>query len=204
MSGRILSNIERKAMAYQSQGTNPNGSLESRAYQLFDTVVFKDGETQYNLFGQTQGQSTRFLTNMKGAGSIPSGQSFLALGISYAFDPVDDTPNEALYNAFYAFMRNSLWTFARENSSFDAYFPGDKLLPAMAGIFNVAAGAPARVGDYVRSSGSYKFAVPVVLGQSASFDFKIEIPGALAANTALAEADAKVKVFLDGVLTRKK
>lgn len=199
---RILTRSEQQVLRYQSQGSYPEGQLVPRSWSLFATLAPNATATEYVLFGQTSGQSSPFDTNVVGSSSIPNGQSLTAFGISVGLDPVDATDaNQAdIVRAFYSLLRNSLWRFARMNADFDAYFHGGKFLPGVAMVSETAGN---RVGDFVRSSLSYKFEVPVIIGANTTFDFTVKIPAALGAENALVTAASKIKVYIDGVLTKK-
>lgn len=202
MAPRILTRTARQVLSLQQQGSYPDGELVPRTYSLFSTLTPTATATEYNLFGETAGQVGSFNTNIVGTSSIPAGQSLTALGISVGLDPVDATDaNQAdIVRAFYSLLRNSLWKFARTNVDFDAYFHGGKFLP---GVTMVSETAGNRVGDFVRSSISYKFEVPVIIGQNTTFDFLVKIPAALGAGNALVTAGSKIQVYIDGVLTKK-
>jgi len=199
---RVLTRTEQQVLRYQSQGSYPEGQLIPRSFSLFATLAPNATATEYVLFGQTSGQSSPFDTNVVGSSSIPNGQSLTAFGISVGLDPVDDTDtNQAnITRAFYSLLRNSLWRFARMNTDFDAYFHGGKFLP---GVTMVSETAGNRVGDFVRSSLSYKFEIPVIIGANTTFDFTVKIPAALGAGNSLVTGASKIKVYIDGVLTKK-
>ncbi len=200
MAPRILTKTERQAQAYQSQGGYPGGQLVNKSYSLFDTVTFTANATEYALFtGKT---SDKFSSNMINGSAIPAGQSFLALGISVSFDQVTlvDAEQSTVIQAFYALLRNSLWKFAKTNEDWSAYFPGDKMLPAVTAVTSAAGN---RVGDVVKSGILYKFAVPTVLGANNTFDFTIQLPAALGAGSLLVTEGSKMRVYLDGLITKK-
>jgi hypothetical protein len=199
---RQITRTEAQVLQYQSQGSYPDGALIPRSWSLWSTLTPNATTNEYNLFGQTSGQSSVFDTNVVGSSSIPNGQCLTALGISVGFDPVDDTDaNQAdLVRAFYSFLRNSVWRFARMNTDFDAYFHGSKFLP---GVTMVSETAGNRVGDIVRSSLSYKFEVPVIIGANTTFDFSVKIPTALGVANDLVVASSRIHVSIDGVLTKK-
>lgn len=197
---RILTKTERQVQAYQAQGGYPGGQLVNKSYSLFDTVTFTAAATEYTLFTGKSGD--KFTTNLINGSAIPAGQSFLALGISVSFDQVTtvDAEQAPVLQAFYAMLRNSLWKFAKTNEDWSAYFPGDKMLPS---VTSVTAAAGNRVGDVVKSGILYKFAVPTVLGASNTFDFSIQLPAALGAGNVLVTEGTKMRVYLDGLITKK-
>jgi len=205
MAPRILTKSEERALAYQSQGSFPNGSLVLNTYSLYDTLVFAAGVRQYELFGQTSGQSSKYLTNMKGAGQIPGGQSFQAYGISIAADFSTLGTNAADVasglSTFYANMRPAIVTFARNNEDFSAQFPGSKFLPPIS-TFTLGI-APAtsldHIGDYSRNSMCYKFVSPIVIGQNTGFSVTFDFETAPIAEL----IGIKMQVFLDGALVKK-
>lgn len=202
MAQRVLTATEQKILRYQAQGSYPEGQLVAKSYSLFSTLTPTATDTEYTLFGTTAGQVTAFNTNIVGSSSIPNGQSLTALGISIGLDPVDvvDANQADIVRAFYSLLRNSLWKFARTNADFDAYFHGGKFLP---GVTMVSETAGNRVGDFVRSSISYKFEVPVIIGANTSFDFTVKLPAALGVANAIVVAKSKIQVYIDGVLTKK-
>ncbi len=199
MPPRILTKTERQAQAYQSQGGYPGGQLVNKSYSLFDTFTPTAAATEYTLF---TGKGDKFSTNLINGSAIPAGQSFLALGISVSFDQVSvvDADQAPLMQAFYALLRNSLWKFAKTNEDWSAYFPGDKMLPS---VTAATAAAGNRIGDVVKSGILYKFAVPTVLGANNTFDFSIQLPAALGGANVLVTKASKIRVYLDGLITKK-
>lgn len=203
MAPRILTKSEERALAYQSQGSFPNGSLVLNTYSLDDTLTFAASTTQYTLFGQTAGQAGKFKTNMKGAGQIPGGQSFMVFGMSIALDisNLATTKITAALNQFYSVMRSSIWTFNRNNEDFSAQFRGSKFLPPISYVSEYATPtlAAQHVGDFSRSAMVYKFLSPVVIGQNTGFSVSVEFETAQTGDL----VGERLQVFLDGGLTKK-
>lgn len=204
MAPRILTKSEERALAYQSQGSFPNGSLVLNTYSLYDTLVFAASTRQYELFGQTSGQSSKYLTNMKGAGQIPGGQSFQAYGISVAADFSTSTADSDVADAlsqFYSILRPAIVTFARNNEDFSAQFPGSKFLPPISTstVGLTPATSIQHIGDYNRSSMCYKFVSPIVIGQNTGFSVTFDFETAPIAPL----IGIKMQVFLDGALVKK-
>ena len=185
---------------YQAQGSYPEGELVIRSYSLFDTLKFASATREYTLFGTSSGQSGKFSTNMLGASSIPGGQSFAATGMSFSLDfgSTADADFADNLNSFYKFMRNSLFKFARANEDWAAYFHGAKTLPSVTFASETAGN---RVGDFVRPTIGYSFAIPVVIGQNTSFS--VDVVSAADPAAALVSAGCSIKVFLDGAITKK-
>ena len=200
---RILTPSEQRALAYQSQGSFPNSALVLNTYSLYDTLTFTASTTSYTLFGQTSGQSSKWLTNMKGAGQIPGGQSFQAYQMSLGFNVsnLEAGTIAPVVNLFYSVMRSSIWTFARNNEDFSAQFPGSKFLPAISFLDTYATPtlAAQHVGDFGRSAMCYKFLSPIVIGQNTGFSVTVEFESAVAGDI-LGE---RLQVFLDGGLVKK-
>lgn len=202
---RILSERERKGIAYQSQGSRPNGPLSIKAYSLYSTLRFANaaGITQHELFGQSVNQAGGIQwTNLTNPGTVPGGQSMSVYGISFDLDLADTTDANIpiVLNDFSVWMRRSVIRFARTNSDWDAEFPLAKLLPP---IFAATAAAGNRIGDFARAAGTYQFIAPVVLGQNESFSVSIASAVSLAAPDPLVANSINCRFYLDGALTKK-
>lgn len=203
MAPRILTQSQQRGLAFQSQGSSPDGALVLKPYSLDDTLVFAAGVTNYNLFGSTQGQTSKWLTNMAAAGQMPGGQSMMVFGSSLGLDLGSLTAAEvdAVLNQFYSIMRKSIWTFARNNEDFSFKIRGSKFLPPITYIAGYAAPTVSaqHVGDFVRSSMQYKLFAPVVIGQNTGFTYTVEFETAPTGDL----IGLPLQVFLDGGLTQK-
>lgn len=202
---RIVSTRERRGLAYQSQGSRPDGSLAYKAYSLYSTLRFANSAliSTYELFGQSINQAGGLQwTNMTNPGTVPGGQSMSVYGISFDLDLGDasDANIPVILNDFSTWMRRSVLTFGRTNSDWDAQFPLAKLLPP---IFNATAAAGNRFGDFARVAGTYQFVAPVILGQNESFSFRIDTALPLGAADPIVANSVNMRFYLDGALTKK-
>lgn len=203
MPPRILTQSQQRGLAFQAQGSSPDGALTLKPYSLDDTLVFAASTTTYNLFGSTQGQSSKWLTNMMNAGAMPGGQNMMVFGTSLGLDVSSLTQAKitAALNQFYGLMRTSVWTFARNNEDFSFKIRGSKFLPAISYIAEYATPtlAAQHVGDFSRSSMQYKLFAPVVVGQNTGFTYTVELEKAPTDDL----IGLPLQVFLDGGLTQK-
>ncbi len=215
---RVLTNTEAKALAYQSQGSNPAGLKNVRSHMLRSTLKFADlvGSAQASLFGEVVKGSNRFDTNMLTGSGIPNGQAMIVNSICM-FLTTPKTGDSAspkafdqdVINAFANFLRNSIHTFGREGSQFDAQFLGLEMAPSILGMVNATpdsgSAAPVRIGDLVRTGNGlleYKLRVPVVLGSNSNFNYNVEIRNLLTATDPLVVNVEDVVVGLKGILTK--
>jgi len=213
---RIVTKTEASALGYQSQGSYPSGLKNVRSYSLRSALKFTrlQTETSVQLFAKDVSEAKVFDTNILQGNTVPNGQALLVHEIiMHLSTPLTGTAGDGTpvfdadaINAFANFMRNSVYTFGRENSQWDAQFSGIELMPTVFGCVNApegsAQGAPVRVGDFVKPHASFKLKVPVVLGQNTSFNFEAQIRQVLAAANPLVAANLDMVVELKGLLTK--
>lgn len=215
---RVVTNLEAKALAFQSQGSNPAGLKNVRSHMLRAALKFINltTSTSESLFGEVVRGANRWDTNMLTGSGIPNGQAMIVSSICLFFSTpkTGDTANPKVFdqdmvNAFANFLRNSLHTFGREGAQWDAQFLGLEMGPSMLGMVNAApdsgAAAPVRLGDFVKTGAGlleYKLRVPVVLGANSNFNYTVEMRNLLSATDPLVVNGEDVVVGLKGILTK--
>lgn len=213
---RVVTKTEASALGYQSQGSYPSGLKNVRSYSLRSTLKFTrlQTETSIQLFAKDASEQKVFDTNILQGNTVPNGQALLVHEIVFHLStPLtgtagDGTPvfDQDAINAFANLMRNSVYTFGRENSQWDAQFSGIELMPTVFGCVNAPVGAAqaaaVRIGDFVKPQASFRLKVPVVLGQNTSFNFEAMFRSVLAAANPLVAANLDMVVELKGLLTK--
>ena len=210
---RVVTKTEAAALGYQSQGSYPSGLKNVRSYSLRSALKFADcvNNTEIPLFAAGVGGSSKFDTNVLQGNTVPNGQALLVHEIVFHLDTPITGDGVHVFdadcvNAFANFMRNTIFTFGRENSQWDAQFLGAEVLPSVFGMVNAPVtaeqSAPVRVGDFVKPSCAFKLKVPVVLGQNTSFNFTAQLRAALAAGNPLVVNVEGIVVELKGILTK--
>lgn len=215
---RVVTNLEAKALAFQSQGSNPSGLKNVRSHMLRAALKFSELviSTQASLFGEVVRGANRWDTNMLTGSGIPKGQAMIVSSICLFFSTPKTgdsaspkTFDQDLVNSFANFLRNSLHTFGREGAQWDAQFLGLEMGPSMLGMVNApadaGAAAPVRLGDFVKTGAGlleYKLRVPVVLGENSNFNYNVEMRNLLSATDPLVVNGEDVVVGLKGILTK--
>jgi hypothetical protein len=209
---RILTRTEANATGYQSQGSYPSGLKNVRSHSLRSTIKHAVTGTNFSLF-QGQGETKVFDTNMGQAGTIPNGQSFIVHTISFrlvtpatGFGGSPKVFDADALNCWANWLRETIFTYGRENAQWDAYFQGSEVLPSVFGLVNapVAEGqsAPVRLGDFVKPEAAFRLKVPVVHGQNSSFFFDGQSRFDLDAANPLKAGAYETIVELKGLLTK--
>ena len=211
---RVLTTTEKAALGYQSQGSYPSGLKNVRSYALRSALKFIDcvNSNEIQLFSAPISATSKFDTNVLSGNTIPQGQALLVHSIDFNLttpitgDVAAHTFDQDNINAFANFMRNTIFTFGRENAQWDAQFLGSEVLPSVFGMTTAAAdagaAAPVRVGDFVRPAASFRLKVPVVIGQNTSFNFTAQLKALLAAANPLVANNEDMVVQLRGILTK--
>lgn len=208
---RSLTKTEADALGYQAQGSYPSGLKNVRSYALRSTLFFADAvtETAISLFSKANGEQKMFDTNILQGNTVPNGQALLVHEIVFNLTTPAANFSQDVVNAFANFMRNTVFTFGRENAQWDAQFAGSEVLPSVFGMCNTTPdsgeAAPVRVGDFVKTGNgkaSFRLRVPVVLGQNTSFNFTAQLRAALSASSPLVTLAENMTVELRGILTK--
>lgn len=204
---RIATETEAAALAFQSQGSYPSGLKTVQAYALRTTLAFADLTTasEIQLF-TTAGNPVQFDTNIQTSQQVPNGQALLVQQIDlYAPAPVAGMTVKQ-HNAWVAFQRDAIYTFARNNAQWDAQFLGLEAIGSenqvLEGVPSVAGNQFVRVGDLVKPVSSYKLRVPVVLGENVNFTFSVRVRAGLGGANPLVAATLNQVVALRGILTK--
>jgi hypothetical protein len=223
-------------MAQMAGGTYGKGG-DVLDHYLWDTSEFANTtarpETRFfskgfgGSYGYTAGATkTLTETNLTDTGRLVAGQSFLVKAISLAYHPnledaqsaIANAEADKLINAWYTYVRGSVFEFAFANQDFAWQCPGHVFLPSIAcaasqQVVIVAATQitnQVRVGDFVHQNW-ISIKTPLVIGEMVSFNVKMKTQtGDLAAmqigdsTSDMFAAKGLMSVILKGTLTRSK
>lgn len=233
---RVIPRAAVNDMAQMAGGTYGKGG-DVLDHYLWDTSEFANTtarpETRFfskgfgSSYGYTAG-STKTLTetNLTDTGRLVAGQSFLVKAISLAFHPNLDNEQDVsanaiadkLINAWYTYVRGSVFEFAFANQDFAWQCPGHVFLPSIAcaatqTVTVVAATQlmnQVRVGDFTHQNW-ISIKTPLVVGEMVSFNVKMKTQtgdgAAMQVNPATVDLFANeclMSVILKGTLTRSK
>lgn len=157
-------------------------------------------------------------TNMTDPGKLPAGQGFVIKEIGWALPQLSvaaDNDAATVMQAIINILGFSVFEIRIAGREFDLQFPGTMLLPALPSrtnsVYVAATAFPAFSGEWL-SSGWFKLAAPIIIGELVSFSIVHLVGSAIAANTTILNTSSNtlsvkgtpLQLKLRGTLVRSK